>query len=155
MEALRDGDPTRLGPYRLRGRLGEGGMGEVFLGTSPSGVRVAVKTVRPEFAMDHGFRDRFRREIDLARRVDSAWSAPVVAGDKVYVAMDATKPDASSGNAAQLPALHTKTGRIAWKAPLPSPTSSRPVAAKGNVYIAQRLRPDEGNPNTSVTAYEQ
>ncbi|MFE3200813.1 serine/threonine-protein kinase [Embleya sp. NPDC059237] len=81
MEALRDGDPTRLGPYRLRGRLGEGGMGEVFLGTSPSGVRVAVKTVRPEFAMDHGFRDRFRREIDLARRVDSAWTAPIAEAD--------------------------------------------------------------------------
>ncbi|MFI6580187.1 PQQ-binding-like beta-propeller repeat protein [Embleya sp. NPDC050493] len=81
MEALRDGDPTRLGPYRLRGRLGEGGMGEVFLGTSPSGVRVAVKTVRPEFATDHGFRDRFRREIDLARRVDSAWTAPIAEAD--------------------------------------------------------------------------
>ncbi|MYS82007.1 protein kinase domain-containing protein [Embleya scabrispora] len=81
MEALRDGDPTRLGPYRLRGRLGEGGMGEVFLGTSPSGVRVAVKTVRAEFATDHGFRDRFRREVDLARRVDSAWTAPIAEAD--------------------------------------------------------------------------
>ncbi|MFJ8742135.1 serine/threonine-protein kinase [Embleya sp. NPDC127516] len=81
MEELRDGDPIRLGPYRLRGRLGEGGMGEVFLGTSPSGVRVAVKTVRPEFATDHGFRDRFRREIDLARRVDSAWTAPIAEAD--------------------------------------------------------------------------
>jgi len=81
MEELRDGDPLRLGPYRLRARLGEGGMGEVFLGVSPSGVRVAVKTVRPEFAMDHGFRDRFRREIDLARRVDSAWTAPIAEAD--------------------------------------------------------------------------
>lgn len=81
MEELRDGDPLRLGPYRLRARLGEGGMGEVFLGVSPSGVRVAVKTVRPEFAMDHGFRDRFRREIELARRVDSAWTAPIAEAD--------------------------------------------------------------------------
>ncbi|MYW03923.1 serine/threonine-protein kinase [Streptomyces sp. SID3343] len=81
MEELRDGDPARLGSYRLRARLGEGGMGEVFLGVSPSGVRVAVKTVRPEFVTDHGFRDRFRREIDLARRVDSAWTAPIAEAD--------------------------------------------------------------------------
>ncbi|WTW96639.1 serine/threonine-protein kinase [Streptomycetaceae bacterium NBC_01309] len=81
MEALRPDDPRRLGPYRLRGRLGEGGMGEVFLGVSPSGLRAAVKTVRPEYAFDPGFRDRFRREVAAARRVDSAWTAPIAAAD--------------------------------------------------------------------------
>lgn len=81
MEALRPEDPRQLGPYRLRARLGEGGMGEVFLGVSPSGLRAAVKTVRPEFAHDPGFRDRFRREIAAARRVDSAWTAPIAEAD--------------------------------------------------------------------------
>jgi serine/threonine protein kinase len=81
MEALRPEDPRRLGPYRLRGRLGEGGMGEVFLGVSPSGLRAAVKTVRPQFAHDPGFRDRFRREVAAARRVDSAWTAPIAEAD--------------------------------------------------------------------------
>ncbi|MCF2529384.1 protein kinase domain-containing protein [Yinghuangia soli] len=81
MEALRPGDPTQLGPYRLRGRLGEGGMGEVFLGVSPAGLRAAVKTVRPEYAHDPGFRDRFRREVAAARRVDSAWTAPIAEAD--------------------------------------------------------------------------
>lgn len=81
MEALRPEDPRRLGPYRLRGRLGEGGMGEVFLGVSPSGLRAAVKTVRAEFAYDPGFRDRFRREVAAARRVDSAWTAPIAEAD--------------------------------------------------------------------------
>ncbi|WP_436776868.1 protein kinase domain-containing protein [Yinghuangia sp. YIM S09857] len=81
MEALRPQDPRTLGPYRLRGRLGEGGMGEVFLGVSPSGLRAAVKTVRPEYAFDPGFRDRFRREVAAARRVDSAWTAPIAAAD--------------------------------------------------------------------------
>ncbi|MDI2131196.1 protein kinase domain-containing protein [Yinghuangia seranimata] len=81
MEALRPGDPRQLGPYRLRGRLGEGGMGEVFLGVSPSGLRAAVKTVRPEYAHDPGFRDRFRREVAAARRVDSAWTAPIAEAD--------------------------------------------------------------------------
>ncbi|UGQ14838.1 protein kinase [Yinghuangia sp. ASG 101] len=81
MEALRPDDPQRLGPYRLRGRLGEGGMGEVFLGVSPSGLRAAVKTVRPEYAHDPGFRDRFRHEVAAARRVDSAWTAPIAEAD--------------------------------------------------------------------------
>ncbi|MGC0420863.1 protein kinase domain-containing protein [Embleya sp. AB8] len=81
MEELREGDPTALGQFQLHGRLGEGGMGEVFLGTSPSGIRFAVKTVRAEFAGDEGFRDRFRREIALARRVDSAWTAPIADAD--------------------------------------------------------------------------
>lgn len=81
MEALRADDPRRLGPYRLRGRLGEGGMGEVFLGVSPSGLRAAVKTVRPEYAHDPGFRERFRHEVAAARRVDSAWTAPIAEAD--------------------------------------------------------------------------
>lgn len=48
MDALRDADPRQVGPYRLEGRLGAGGMGEVFLGVSPGGRRVAVKVIRSE-----------------------------------------------------------------------------------------------------------
>jgi serine/threonine protein kinase len=39
-----------LGTYRVLGRLGEGGMGAVFLGESPAGVRVAIKVIHPELA---------------------------------------------------------------------------------------------------------
>ncbi|MFD0379242.1 hypothetical protein ACFVG7_29060, partial [Streptomyces sp. NPDC127112] len=59
---LRPGDPRDVGPYRLEGRLGAGGMGEVFLGTSASGRRVAVKLIRPELASAARFRERFARE---------------------------------------------------------------------------------------------
>jgi hypothetical protein len=31
MHELHPGDPQLIGPYRLRGRLGAGGMGQVFL----------------------------------------------------------------------------------------------------------------------------
>jgi serine/threonine protein kinase len=61
--------------------LGSGGMGRVYLGRSVSGRRVAVKVIRPEFAADPGFRERFRQETDAARRVSGAFTAAVVDAD--------------------------------------------------------------------------
>jgi eukaryotic-like serine/threonine-protein kinase len=60
---LRTDDPAAVGPYRLLGRLGTGGMGRVFLGQSPGGRLVAVKVIRPELADEPGFRARFAREV--------------------------------------------------------------------------------------------
>jgi eukaryotic-like serine/threonine-protein kinase len=34
---LQPPDPPKVGPYGLPGRLGAGGMGQVFLGRSPGG----------------------------------------------------------------------------------------------------------------------
>jgi hypothetical protein len=45
MRELQPGDPQRVGPYRLRGRLGTGGMGQVYLGLSPGGRQLAVKVL--------------------------------------------------------------------------------------------------------------
>ncbi|MEU9995616.1 serine/threonine-protein kinase [Streptomyces sp. NPDC050848] len=81
VQELMPGDPAAIGPYRLTARLGAGGMGQVFLGHSVSGRRVAVKVVRPELAADPGFRLRFRREIEAARTVGGFWTAPVVDAD--------------------------------------------------------------------------
>jgi serine/threonine protein kinase len=69
LEELRSGDPHQLGPYRLLGRLGNGGMGRVFLGRSPGGRLVAVKVIRTELADNADFRERFAREVAAARRV--------------------------------------------------------------------------------------
>jgi serine/threonine protein kinase len=81
MEQLHDGDPRSIGPYRVIGRLGSGGMGRVYLCTSPGGRRLAVKVIRPDLADDAGFRARFRREVATARLVRSHVTAAVVDAD--------------------------------------------------------------------------
>ncbi|MFF0591038.1 serine/threonine-protein kinase [Streptomyces sp. NPDC003781] len=81
MRPLEVDEPTVVGPYRLLGRLGSGGMGRVYLGRSAGGRTVAVKIVHPHFALDEEFRARFRREVAAARRVGGAWTAPVLDAD--------------------------------------------------------------------------
>lgn len=76
--ALEPGDPDRIGRYRLLRRLGEGGMGVVYLGASPAGRAVAIKVVRPDLAGDHDFRARFRSEVEAAQKVSGAFTSPVV-----------------------------------------------------------------------------
>jgi hypothetical protein len=81
MDSLRAGDPRRVGNYVLTGRLGAGGMGEVFLGRSRAGRPVAVKLIYPSFANDSEFRRRFRREVEACRRVGGFHAAQVVDAD--------------------------------------------------------------------------
>jgi outer membrane protein assembly factor BamB len=72
---------TSLGPYRIVKRLGEGGMGRVYLAISPSGRAVAIKVLLAELMPEPGFRRRFRAEIDAARTVSGAFTAAVVDAD--------------------------------------------------------------------------
>jgi serine/threonine protein kinase len=81
MHELQPGDPQLIGPYRLRGRLGAGGMGQVYLGLSPGGRAVAVKVIRADLAQDPEFRAGFRREIAVARKVSGLFTAPVIDAD--------------------------------------------------------------------------
>ena len=80
-DPLRPGDPFELGGYRLLGRLGQGGMGAVFLGRAASGRLVAVKVIRPEYASDPEFRGRFRSEVSRARQVPPFCTAEVLDAD--------------------------------------------------------------------------
>jgi Protein kinase domain len=81
VQELQGGDPRRIGPYRLVGRLGAGGMGMVFAGGSAGGRAVAVKVIRGELAGDPEFRVRFSREVAAARSVSGVFTAPVVDAD--------------------------------------------------------------------------
>ena len=78
---LEPDDPGRIGPYRLRGVLGSGGMGRVFLGVSADGRMAAVKVIRVDLATDPEFRARFRREVTVARKVSSRFTVPVIDAD--------------------------------------------------------------------------
>ena len=81
VRALQLADPRLIGPYRLVGQLGSGGMGRVFLGMSVGGRPVAVKIIRAELAADPEFRSRFSREVAAARRVNGLFTALVVDAD--------------------------------------------------------------------------
>ncbi|MER5363392.1 hypothetical protein [Streptomyces sp. NPDC002785] len=54
MERLEAGDPERIGPYTLFGRLGSDGMGAVYAGRAADGRPVAVKVIRPALTEDQG-----------------------------------------------------------------------------------------------------
>jgi protein kinase-like protein/putative pyrroloquinoline-quinone binding quinoprotein/putative pyrroloquinoline-quinone-binding quinoprotein len=79
MESLAVEDPRTAGEFRLRARLGTGGMGRVYLGMSPAGRPVAVKVVHPELARDAEFVGRFRSEVAAAQAVNGIYTAQVVA----------------------------------------------------------------------------
>ncbi|MFD9287162.1 serine/threonine-protein kinase [Streptomyces sp. NPDC060030] len=115
MEKLGSGDPQRIGSYRLLGRLGAGGMGQVFLARSDRGRTVAIKLVRAELAEQQQFRDRFRAEVQAARKVGGSWTAPVL-----DAGVDAAVPWVATGYVAG-PSLHS----------IVSGRSGAPVAESG------------------------
>src|SRR5215510_8593553 len=54
---------SRLGAYEIRGRLGAGGMGEVYRAFDPRlGREVAIKLLPAAFAFDDERRQRFEQE---------------------------------------------------------------------------------------------
>src|SRR5260370_31391709 len=81
MVELAPGDPETIGPYRLRGRLGAGGMGRVYLGLSPGGRSVAVKVIRADLAQGAEFPARFPREGAVARTVNALVTPPFIPPD--------------------------------------------------------------------------
>ncbi|MGA5062800.1 protein kinase domain-containing protein [Streptomyces exfoliatus] len=106
---------TLIGRYVIEHKLGEGGMGTVYLARSRGGRAVAVKVARPELAADPSFRARFRAEVAAARQVGGFHTAQVVDAD----------PDAEA------PWLAT--------AYIPGPTLSALVTAQGPMG-EERLR---------------
>jgi hypothetical protein len=81
MDPLLPTDPRAIGPFRVDGRIGAGGMGQVFLGTDPGGRRAAIKVAHSELTSDARFRERFRREIRMASTIPGWFTAAVLAAD--------------------------------------------------------------------------
>ncbi|OAA23268.1 serine/threonine protein kinase [Frankia sp. EI5c] len=74
-------DPHSVSSYLLRARIGEGGMGAVYLSYTPGGRPIALKVARPELAADPDFRSRFAKEVAIARRVQGPYTVPVIDAD--------------------------------------------------------------------------
>ncbi|MBR7833066.1 serine/threonine protein kinase [Actinospica durhamensis] len=81
-----------VGRYRIHALLGVGGMGRVYLGSTPAGpganrggsapaTWAAVKVIRPDLADDPDFRRRFARELEAVGRVSTPYAAALVHGE--------------------------------------------------------------------------
>ena len=73
---------VRLGDFQLKKKLGQGGMGEVYLATQISLDRkVALKVLSKELAKKPGFVDRFVREARAMARIDHPNAVKVYAAE--------------------------------------------------------------------------
>jgi len=73
--------PEYIGPYKIRRRIGQGGMGVVYQAVDPQDRLVAVKVLRAEVAGDDIARARLAREVMTMRRVRSRNVAEVIDAD--------------------------------------------------------------------------
>ncbi|MEU9853825.1 protein kinase [Streptomyces sp. NPDC047974] len=148
LSPLAHDDPAAIGTYRLLARLGSGGMGTVYLGRSPGGRVVALKTLHARLAADPVFRGRFRLETDAARIIGGRHGAAVVDADPL----------------AETPWLATEyvlgpplDTAVRLGGPLPEPTvralGAALAGALGQLHASDVVHRDLKPSNVLVTAY--
>ncbi len=133
----------RIGPYRLVKELGRGGMGVVYLAEDTRiKRRVALKVLSPQFASSTHLLMRFRREAEVASRIDHPGICAVYEADVdrevPYIAMRLVDGQTlqqwiaisknPTGEVSAGEAPHTVTalpGGKADDAPAPTPADSR------------------------------
>jgi hypothetical protein len=73
--------PGKVGPYRLIEKIGQGGMGVVYLARDAESRPVAVKVLGPAVTEDPNARQRLFREVETMRRVHSRYVAEILDAD--------------------------------------------------------------------------
>lgn len=141
VDPLGSGDPATLGRYELLGRLASGGMGRIYLARNAGGQLVAVKTLLAEGVVSEVERRRFTREVGLAQRIDSAFTARVrdadPRADRPWMAIDYIAAPSLSElvrTAGVLPA-----SAVQW---LAAGTAEALVTLHGAGIIHRDLKPD-------------
>ncbi|WP_329244156.1 protein kinase [Streptomyces sp. NBC_01478] len=131
MLSLDGSDPSHIGRYRLVGRLGEGGMGRVYLARSPGGRPAAVKVINDHLRHDEHALSRFRREVETLGTVRSAYTASLIDAE-----LD-TPPYWLATEYVPGPTLHTA---VATNGPLPADLARVMLAALAEGLDAIHVR---------------
>ncbi|MFT7618718.1 MAG: serine/threonine protein kinase/formylglycine-generating enzyme required for sulfatase activity [Planctomycetota bacterium] len=77
-QELREDDPRKIGQYRIIKRIGQGGMGIVYLAEDKSLNReVAIKILPPEMAVREDLIERFSREANAVSRLRHTSIVPI------------------------------------------------------------------------------
>jgi serine/threonine protein kinase len=80
IQPLQPSDPKQLGPWTTKARLGQGGMGVVFLAEKDN-FQAAIKVVRTSFLDDQSLKSRIIREIDVLKKIKSPFVAAMIEAD--------------------------------------------------------------------------
>ncbi|MDD1632188.1 MAG: serine/threonine protein kinase, partial [Methylococcaceae bacterium] len=104
---------NEIGNYRILKKLGEGGMGEVFMGEDIMLERkVAIKVLRPELSQREDILQRFRSEAVALGRLNHPNIATVYTfakdGEHYYLAMEFV-------NGEPLDTVINKRGKLIWQ----------------------------------------
>src|SRR5882724_3565920 len=106
-----------LGPYRLERLLGQGGFAWVFVAREGDGTPVALKVLKPRYAGDPQFEQRFRNESEIAAKLEHPNIIRIRAvgktGEHVYFAMDLCAESLGSRIAREGPLPEQEILRIA------------------------------------------
>ncbi len=84
--------PAEFGPYRIHAQLGAGVSGVVYRAAGRDGREVALKVMRESLVLSPEAMKRFRREIDVAERLEHPNAVKVLdhgeVGGRLYLAME-------------------------------------------------------------------